>query len=209
LTDVSNCGGCTTGTGSHACTNVPGNAIATCVNGGCSFRCRTGVYCDTDNSCEASCLCSDTCGGGGDPGGGSGGGGCFVAGTPVTLADGSIVPIEEVGAGDQVLSFNPDTDSLELGTVQRLLVHPDTQALLRINGRLTTTPEHHFFSNGQWIRADSLELGDPMVRADGAGTEPVVQLELLQGPETVYNLEVLPYHDYFADGVLVHNLQKQ
>jgi hypothetical protein len=132
-----------------------------------------------------------------------------VAGTPVTLADGTIVPIEEIGAGDQVLSFNPETDSLELGTVQRLLVHADTPELLRINGRLTTTPEHHFFSDGRWIRADSLELGAPMLRADGAGSEPVVQLEMLEGPETVYNLEVLPYHDYFADGVLVHNLQKQ
>merc|ERR1712225_147928 len=33
-------------------------------------------------------------------------GGCFVAGTPITMADGTLKPIEQVGLGDHVLSFS-------------------------------------------------------------------------------------------------------
>jgi intein/homing endonuclease len=93
-------------------------------------------------------------------------------------------------------------------------VHPDHAALLRINGRITTTPEHRFYVAGRWVHAEELRLGDRLPRAAAADPgqapsfeETVTQLELLRGGVTVYNLEVPGVHDYFADGVLVHNLK--
>jgi len=141
---------------------------------------------------------------------------CFTAGTPIAMADGSTKPVEEVVAGDVVLSYDASSGELVQGNVERLLVHASTPVLVRINGDLTTTPEHRFFVNGDWIRADHLRIGDRLLGAqltvgvDGSPTShvKVARLEELPGGVTTYNLEVAPYHDYFAGGVLVHNIKQ-
>ena len=157
-------------------------------------NCPTGYYCDT-----GSCIRPDP---------------CFVAGTSVAMADGSTKAIETVVVGDAVLSYDVDGRSPIRGVVTAVLVHPETPALLRINGEITTTPPHRFFASGRWTRADELRIGDTLfpqecalATCDERAGIAVEALELLPGDVTTYNLEISPHHTYFAGGVLVHNIK--
>jgi len=130
------------------------------------------------------------------------------------MADGSTKAIETVVVGDAVLSYDVDGRSPILGLVTAVLVHPHTPALLRINRKITTTPEHRFFAGGRWTRAGELRIGDTLfpqecalATCDERAGIAVEALELLPGDVTTYNLEVSPHHTYFAGGVLVHNIK--
>ena len=54
----------------------------------------------------------------------SGGGGCFIEGTLITLADGSIKPIELITRNDNILVFNHFTGKYEIGRIW-FTVHAD------------------------------------------------------------------------------------
>ena len=184
---VANCGSC-----GHRC---PGrsNATPVCNSGTCGIQCNNELV-DCGITCKIDCTT------------------CFVAGTPIALANGSTTPIEGVTVGDEVLSYDPDRGDFVSGRVTRLLVHPRTPKLLRINGVLTTTAEHRFYVGGEWVPAGELHIGDLLLGDGSAGIastlgadQRVVSLEELPGGVTTYNFEVEQYHDYFAGGVLVHN----
>jgi hypothetical protein len=141
---------------------------------------------------------------------------CFVAGTPVTLPDGTTRPIEKLQVGDRILSYDAAEGATAEGIVSATLVHPDTSALLRINDELTTTPEHLFYVQGSWVAAGDLREGDLLQGIEIAGGKPVSRpvpvtaLEPRPGDGvTTYNLEVTPHHVYFAGGLLVHNAKKR
>jgi hypothetical protein len=137
-----------------------------------------------------------------------------VAGTPVSLVDGTFAPIELIAVGDDVLSYDVEQNAPVAGHVIDVYVHPNTPQLLRINGTLTTTPEHRFYVDGQWVPAGQLLIGDVLLSDVLAGNDEasrehvtVTSLELLPGGVTTYNLEIEQVHDYFAGGVLVHNIK--
>lgn len=138
---------------------------------------------------------------------------CFVAGTPITLADGKTKAIEEIEVGDEVLSFDTATGRDVPGKVVRLFVHPHTRRLARLNG-IVTTPEHRFYANGAWVAAGELSVGDALTtlaRAEPDGrmlvTDRANELLLMSGDTTTYNFEVAVFHDYFASRYLVHNVK--
>ncbi|MEA2696667.1 MAG: hypothetical protein QOI66_938 [Myxococcales bacterium] len=150
----------------------------------------------------------------------SGGGGCFVAGTRVTMADGTQKAIDQIQVGEQVLAFDEKSARLMPARVTERFVHPDWKEqadTILINGRLRATTNHPFLVNGRWQRADQIQPGDifhtltPILIDNGPVrtmlSEPVLTLVPLPGVETVYNLEVDGYHTYFAEGVLVHNMK--
>jgi hypothetical protein len=156
-------------------------------------------------------------GGGGNTGGGggnhppptsNGGGGnlCFVAGTLVTLADGTTIPIERVRTGDKVRSWhNGQFISAE---VVDTFSHPanEVKQLVVINGKLTATPEHliYVYSAHDWIAAGGLRVGEIIL--ENGKPVPVTSLRKRDGNEPVYNLHTdHEAHNYFANGYLVHN----
>jgi hypothetical protein len=140
---------------------------------------------------------------------------CFVAGTPITMADGSLKPIEHIAAGDRVLTFDTKRAELTDGVVTHTFVHPDSDDLVVVNGGLVATGNHPFYSGGNWVRADSLAPGSELLAAIDADPTSAVRLEastdsvrsLAQrdGTATTYNFEVAVHHAYFAGGILVHN----
>jgi alpha-tubulin suppressor-like RCC1 family protein len=154
----------------------------------------------------------DNCNGTSNEGCG-GGGSCFVAGTPITLADGSTKPIEQLVIGDRVLAYDEETQQVVPSSVTQTFIHEDSDNILLINGTLRATANHPFYANGRWVRADELRVGDALVRLETTGSSPSVSndsvtvFSLLSLPQrqTTYNIEVDTQHNYFADGILVHN----
>lgn len=139
---------------------------------------------------------------------------CLAGDTPVTMADGSSKAIADVVKGERVLSYQPETGVFMAADVTQTFRHPDAEGTVLVNGRLRATPNHPFFVDGVWKRADELAVGDVLTRLDGGTNgamrmmvEPVrvETLESVAGRLTTYNLEVAGTHDYFAGGYLVHN----
>jgi hypothetical protein len=136
---------------------------------------------------------------------------CFVAGTPITMADGSTKPIEQVRVGEEVLSWDEKSGALVAGAVEQTMVHPDSDRLVVVNDHLVTTAEHPFWVDGRWVEAAQLAVGDDLLRAEVGHASPllvdamVTSLEARGGRATTYNFTVSRFHDYFAGGVLVHN----
>jgi hypothetical protein len=141
--------------------------------------------------------------------------GCFVAGTPIRMADGTTRPIERIAVGDRVLAFDEATGDLVTGTVSRTFESARSEPLVLVNGELTVTPRHRFRVHHGWVRAEDLQPGDPLTRpapprdarAAGTGVELVRSLAELGVRERVYNFTVERYHAYVAGGVVVHNLK--
>ncbi len=201
------------------CQSCPQDCGVCCGNGACDWweSCDTcGQDCGACGGCgdgfctadeEATCIAD--CG---EPGGS-----CFVAGTPITMADGSTKPIEQVQIGDAVLAFDEASGQLATGTVVHTFVHPDTERLVTVNGTLVTTVNHRFYTGGRWVAAERLSVGDDLLHAKSGAAEgeaalsiepeAVRQVASLDGKATTYNFEVAQHHDYFAGGVLVHNLK--
>ncbi|MDD2653582.1 MAG: polymorphic toxin-type HINT domain-containing protein, partial [Candidatus Omnitrophica bacterium] len=133
----------------------------------------------------------------------SGGGGCFLAGTPILMADGSTKPIEKVKVGDEVLSFDENKNLLVADTVKQAFIHKANEYFI-LNGSLRVTGEHPFYSNGEWIKVNELKIGDSIKDKEG-NLKKITDIQKVKADVLVYNLEVNPYHTYFADGFLVHN----
>ncbi|HOW35446.1 MAG TPA: Hint domain-containing protein [Candidatus Omnitrophota bacterium] len=165
---------------------------------GCALDCLVcgNSICDASEDCNSCPVDCGTCSGG-----------CFLANTPITMADGSQKPIQEVKPGDQVLSFDEKSKKIVTGTVTKLFVHnQDTDEFLIVNDHLLVTKIHPFYTEGQWKQIGEMNVGDKIIRTDLA-EEAIGDIKHLKADAqlTTYNLEIEAYHNYFAGGYLVHN----
>jgi DNA helicase II / ATP-dependent DNA helicase PcrA len=73
---------------------------------------------------------------------------CLVEGTPITMADGSTKPIEDVSVGDEVLSCYGSADMRSARVMRTHRFHPvgGVAITLRSGRRITSTPEHTHFA---------------------------------------------------------------
>lgn len=145
---------------------------------------------------------------------------CFLAGTLVVLADGSLVPIEDVYEGDRVRCEVP---AAMPGGVGEEMERPVLQTSVRLyEGAIITlvvargaervkvsgTPEHPFWVVGRhaWVPMGQVEVGDWL---DGSsGDVEVVGREVAFARVPVFNFGVEHAHSYRVTelGVLVHNV---
>lgn len=136
--------------------------------------------------------------------------GCFVAGTLVTLADGSLAEIESIQPGDRVLAFDEVSGKLVDAAVSRTFKQRYMGPLLSIQGVLAT-PDHPFRVNGQWLHAGEVRAGDLLTEVvwDERGAHSTAVDVELGAPGfhagRVFNLEVAGPSTFFAGGMLVHN----
>jgi len=137
-----------------------------------------------------------------DDGGGGGDPGCFIAGTKIQLPNG-IKYIEDIEVGDMVKSFDVGTSSVVNSKVTETFAHSDRYYMI-LNGNIKTTSVHPFYSDGNWIEAGDLSIGDKILHVDGL-EHTIETIELSDESVTVYNFEVDGTHNYFAEGYLVHN----
>jgi intein/homing endonuclease len=100
---------------------------------------------------------------------------CFVAGTPVLMADGCYKNIEDVKVGDRVISFNEKTKQLDAKKV-KAVGKQKKDVIYNIKGRygdVNCTGEHPFYrlpvkrtgrylnlKQGEWIKASELKPDD-------------------------------------------------
>ncbi|HYF05037.1 MAG TPA: alpha-2-macroglobulin family protein [Patescibacteria group bacterium] len=129
-------------------------------------------------------------------------GGCFVAGTKVTLTEGTVKNIEDILVGDSVLSYDESARkyvSQKVTATHRL----SDMGYLLINGSLKVTPNHLLYESGAWKPAGDLQIGDVLLTEKGPA--PVESLEWVLGEVTVYNLTVANTHNFFAGHILAHN----
>lgn len=158
---------------------------------------------------------------------------CLPAGTRVTMADGSLKPIESVQVGDQVRSFLPTGEFGfgKVGDVHSSHAKGDLVEISTRSGkRIVSTPEHtHFASirapelaspgprghdpmrihagaiDYREHRADSVCAGMSMMQADGSRDEVVAAIRIPGERRKVFDLDVYPTHNYVAGGLVTHN----
>jgi hypothetical protein len=151
---------------------------------------------------------------------------CFIAGTKITLYDGSFKNIEEIVVGDKVKSVNQVTMETVDRTVMRTIVNPPSNQLLKItfsNGTVNTnTKIHPYYVKGKgWSSVDPtpfmgkegfsavpLAVGDECQVLENGKlvTVTITSIEML--PDLIvptYNFTVEETNCYFANGILVHN----
>ena len=135
---------------------------------------------------------------------------CFVAGTMILTAIG-LVAIENIKAGDKVISTDPETFETAEKTVLETYIREDSKLIhLMINGEeIITTETHPFYvKNRGFVNAGELAIGDELL--DSNCNVLLVEnhsVELTDEPVTVYNFQVEDFHTYHVgeNCVLVHN----
>ena len=163
-------------------------------------------------------------------GGGGGGGGCLLAGTKITMADGSIKNVEDVVVGDSVKSWNHPTvidESTEdwiqwrASDLSGSTTHSSTvrthkvdtyfkwhNIVLADGHELKCTFEHVFLvkADGEWSwrQAIAMEAGHSMLKEDGTEIA-IVSNNITYTPVTTFNLDVEETDTYYADGLVTHN----
>ena len=135
---------------------------------------------------------------------------CFVAGTMILTASG-LVAIENIKAGDKVISTDPETFETAEKTVLETYIREDSKLIhLMINGEeIITTETHPFYVNNRgFVNAGELAIGDELL--DSNCNVLLVEnhyVELTDEPTKVYNFQVEDFHTYHVgeNGVWVHN----
>jgi hypothetical protein len=131
---------------------------------------------------------------------------CFAAGTLVRTFSGPR-PIEELGAGDLVLTRNTTTGVLSFQPVV-VAYHNPPNATYRIDlgsESIVATGIHRFWKAGQgWMMARELKPGDRLRTVSGTLAVQSVQSDKVQN---VFNLQVAGGDNFFvgAEGVLAHD----
>jgi len=138
-------------------------------------------------------------------GGGGGGGGCFLGHTLVRTPDGQR-RIDELQAGDQVLSFD-DKGTLHDATILKVHEHLNERVYryqLWGGASLDATPNHWVLNQfNAFVAIGSLGADDCLVD-ESNHLRPIVSREELPAG-TVYNLTVEGHHTFIAGGIRVHN----
>lgn len=142
---------------------------------------------------------------------------CFVAGTMIETSRG-LRPIESIVAGDEVLTRE---GFRRVARSERTGIDARTFRLITIKGRtLVGTANHPIFLEGKgFTPLSAVQRGDILLvctksnGTDAFGIETptfavhdVVQsVEEMDSLHDVYNIGVEGVHEYFANGILVHN----
>ena len=133
---------------------------------------------------------------------------CFPAGTKVHTQWG-LADIEKLEVGVPVLTYNEETGEKEYKKVKKVMCRMTRRmcAMELSNGTtLEVTPEHRFFSNGEWTPIEELNVNDNLQLKDNS----IVVIEnkiIFPTFVEVYNLEIEDNENYYVteEGVLVHN----
>ena len=135
---------------------------------------------------------------------------CFVAGTMILTVMG-LIEIENIKAGDKVISTDPETmETAEKTVLETYIREVDKLVHLTIDGEeIITTFDHPFYVRERgfviaceiWVGAQLLDVNNNILIVENT------RLELVKNPVKVYNFQVEDFHTYHVgeNGVWVHN----
>lgn len=146
---------------------------------------------------------------------------CFIAGTKITLADGTVKNIEDVQIGDKLIGKDKSVNQV-LEYVRPLL---GERTLVSLNGGDPFMTHDHpvYMKDGTWKSFDpeatkkkyeklsdwnigKLEIGDVIETVDGVGFKIQSMSEHQDRADLqVYNFSLDGNHTYIANGLVVHN----
>ena len=125
---------------------------------------------------------------------------CIAEGSLIATERGD-VPIEDVTTADRVLTREGYKRVWWAGKTGE---NRDVLKITAGDYSLVCTPEHLIYTiNRGFVRADSLSAEDALFCLDGFIR--VQTVSALKKSATVYDLAIDGQHEFFADGVLVHN----
>jgi len=138
---------------------------------------------------------------------------CFLAGTNVLMADGSHKNIEDVKIGEMVKAFDDKSGQMVSSKVTKVFHNPAEKMIydyyLIINDDLKVTPNHLVYSNGNWVAAGDLKLGDSLFDSKQHMSCEVQSIEKIYEKQPIYDLTIEKHHNYFVSingfDILVHN----
>jgi intein/homing endonuclease len=149
---------------------------------------------------------------------------CFIAGTKVTMEDGSEKNIEDVVIDDVVLSYNENSRCIEPKKVVKLEspIHDDLVEYTLTNGTtITSTFDHPYYVNGlqlasykpNWTNSRydlpstviEIKVVDLLNLVNNEVVEIVSIKELDRVDAQTYIFSVEDNRNFYANGILVHN----
>lgn len=158
------------------------------------------------------------------------GGGCFLADTPVLMADGSFKKIGNILPGDVIASYDNETNKFTTSIVGKLIIHDGKDSymnnfsafpLIRLSviaGNkliiLEVTKNHPFYDpvNKEFKQLWKFSMGDKLETIYGRGIifgeKTLIDKTSSTSEKStiVYNLEISKGpQDYMPEGVVVHN----
>jgi YD repeat-containing protein len=152
--------------------------------------------------------------------------GCFIEGTSITMFDGSLKNIENIKIGDKVLSYNLESKKTEVSIVEEL-ESPIHKSLVKLNFEKevenTNTLDHPYYVKDKgWASYDpkatkhkygidvkKMRVGDTVLlymKGEKMQEIKLLKEKFIDQAHQTYNLsKVSKNHNFFANGVLVHN----
>lgn len=201
------CGACAA---PNSCAGAGTANVCGCTsNGSCNECCAADNGPGQDN-CGRACIRNTCCGSG-----------CFGAGSPVRLADGSTKPIERIVPGDVVASYDVNGHRMLAARVLGVLVHgaESSAAGFVVTGGARITPNHPIYIDGRSQHAGALKVGskiyapgrerltqaslDPIVIDQSIRSMTIEDVALAPGNgESTYDLEVEGTGTFFVGPLL-------
>lgn len=144
---------------------------------------------------------------------------CFIAGTPVMLANNTTCPIEKVTLGEKVVSYDEQHRCYTESEVIATYMYKDASNIVDLylsSGQIiTVTTDHRFLTKEGWKAVDpksnnatKLDIGDYIKsKIYGYVTLEKIVPRIDLNYSKVYNLEIEKYHTYVIDGLVVHNVK--
>lgn len=151
---------------------------------------------------------------------------CFPAGTSVTMADYSTIPIERLGIGQAILTYDPQHARVDTAIIEEMATAHHCQ-FIQINlangTNIIATPDHPFFtaqhtwvsyepeasrSRYDYVQVSSLKAGISLLTFDSVSQSvyptEIQSVRLLHEAQLSYTLTKLSHqHTFIANGILV------
>jgi len=147
-------------------------------------------------------------------------GGCFPPDAPIMLSDGKTKMIKDVDIGESVLTYNTELGKLESNIITNKSVYQiDCLCEIDMGGEvIVCTPNHPFWvsTKKSWKAVsphpdsgmEVLKAGDYLLNSEMRSVEiQSINLIYLQNEMNVFHLHLEKNHNFFAYGILVHNMQ--
>ncbi|MFH1230277.1 MAG: polymorphic toxin-type HINT domain-containing protein [Planctomycetota bacterium] len=133
---------------------------------------------------------------------------CLLPESKILIEDNKSVNIKDIKVGDKLIGFDEKTSQTKLVKVIKVFKHKNKEGYYRIflenNWQLEITGNHPvYIASDICKKADNLEAGYTLFTE--CGLIKIVKIEFIPKSSVVYNLEVSDTHNYFANGILVHN----